>query len=117
MRKSVKKIVLTAREIRRLETRYNALLVKLGSLHEISQGSVMPQAPRAWRWTRKVAGKTVSVGLTPAKAQRMKRAIANHRALEKIIIEMREITQKLILGTPDSPPNPAKQSLPKPPLS
>jgi hypothetical protein len=54
------KIVLTTREIRRLETRDNALLVKLGSLHEISQGSVMPQAPRAWRWTRKVAGKTVS---------------------------------------------------------
>jgi hypothetical protein len=32
----------------------------------------------------------------------MKSAIADNRPLEKIIIEMRVITQKLILGTPDS---------------
>jgi hypothetical protein len=47
----------------------------------------------------------------------MKRAIANHRSLEKIIIEMREITQKLILGTPEPAPNSSKQSHPKSPLS
>jgi hypothetical protein len=113
----VKKTVLTAREIRRLETRYAALVEKLGTLQEISQGSVMPQAPRAWRWTRKVTGKTVSLGLTPAQAHRMKAAIANHRTLEKIIIEMREITQKLILGTPETSPTSPKQSPPKRPLS
>ena len=62
----------------------------------------MPQLPRAWRWTRKADGKTVSLGLTPAKAEKMKRAIANHRALDKIIDEMCEITQKLILKTPET---------------
>ncbi len=34
----------------------------------------------------------------------MKQAIANHRALNKIIDEMREITQKLILETPETSP-------------
>lgn len=61
----------------------------------------MPQLPNAWRWTRKVRGKTVSIGLSPAKAQKMKQAILNHRAMDKIIDEMREITQKLILETPE----------------
>ncbi len=61
----------------------------------------MPQPPRAWRWTRKVRGKTVSVGLSPEKAHKMKEAIANHRNLDKIIDEMREITQKLILESPE----------------
>ena len=62
----------------------------------------MPQPPRAWRWTRKVRGKTVTLGLSPEKAHKMKEAIANHRALDKIIDEMREITQKLILESPEN---------------
>ena len=32
----------------------------------------------------------------------MKQAIANHRSLDKIIREMREITQKLILEAPET---------------
>ena len=38
----------------------------------------------------------------PGKAEKMKRAIANHRALDKIIDELREITQKLILETSET---------------
>ena len=62
----------------------------------------MPQPPRAWIWTRKVSGKTVTRGLSPEKATEMKQAIANHRALEEIISELREITQKLILEAPET---------------
>ena len=98
----MKKPHLTPRKIRQLEARYRALVSQVGSFEALSQGSVMPQPPRAWRWTRKVGGKTVSLGLTPGKAEKMKRAIANHRALDKIIDEMREITQKLILETPET---------------
>lgn len=76
--------------------------MKLGDFKSLSQGSVMPQPPRAWSWTRKVAGKTVTRGLSPEKARQMKQAIANHRNLEKIIHEMREITQKLILESPET---------------
>ena len=73
----------------------------------------MPQPPRAWRWTRKVDGKTVSLGLTPGKAEKMKLAIANDRALDKIIDEMRAITQKLILETPETTPISKRRNHPK----
>lgn len=77
----------------------------------------MPRPPRAWRWTRKVAGKTVSLGLTPGKAGKMQQAIANRRAMDKIIDEMREITQKLILEGPETAPIPNLGKRPNPALS
>jgi hypothetical protein len=43
----------------------------------------------------------------------MKLAIANHRALDKIIDEMREITQKLILETPETSPISRRGKYPK----
>ncbi len=43
----------------------------------------------------------------------MKQAIANHRALDKIIEEMREITQKLILEAPETTPVSLPQNPPK----
>ena len=42
----------------------------------------------------------------------MKRAIANHRALDKIIDEMREITQKLILETPETTQISKRETIP-----
>lgn len=47
----------------------------------------------------------------------MKQAIANHRALDKIIDEMREITQKLILETPENTPISRSRNHPKTLLS
>jgi len=44
----------------------------------------------------------------------MKRAIANHRALDKVIDEMREITQKLILETPETAPISKRRNHPNP---
>lgn len=89
-------------EIRRLRRRYQALCKKLGGFGSLSQGSVMHEPPGAWRWTRKVAGKTVSRGLSAQQAVLIKTAIANQRAMDEIIDEMRAITQKLIVeaGTP-----------------
>jgi predicted flavoprotein YhiN len=93
------------------------LASQLGSFEALSQGSVMYQAPRAWRWTRKVGGKTVSLGLKPGQAERMKQAIANQRALNEMIDEMREITQKLILETPENTPIPHLKNRPNAALS
>jgi hypothetical protein len=115
--KAVKKPHLTPNKIRQLEARYRALASRIGSFEALSQGSVMLQPPRAWRWTRKVGGKTVSLGLAPGKAEKMKRAIANQRALKKIIDEMREITQKLILETPETTPISKRRNHPKTGLS
>ncbi len=43
----------------------------------------------------------------------MKQAIANHRGMDKIIDEMREITQKLILETPEKTQNLKLENHPK----
>jgi hypothetical protein len=104
---------LAPKEINRLQTRYRTLASRIGSFGALSQGSVMHQPPGAWRWTRKVNGKTVSLGLTSGKAEKMKQAIANDRALNEIIGEMREITQKLILNTPETRPEPRGENRPK----
>jgi hypothetical protein len=109
----VKNPLLTAREIQHLKARYHSLASRLGSFEALSQGSVIPQPPASWRWTRKVRGKTVSLGLTPQRAQQMKQAIANHRALDAIIDEMREITQKLILQSPEITQTPIPEKHPK----
>ena len=43
----------------------------------------------------------------------MKQAIANHRALDQIIDEMREITQKLIMLSPETIPSRTLKNPPK----
>lgn len=116
-KKNVKKTPLTAQEIRHLKARYRTLASRLGSFESLSQGSVMSQPPSAWIWTRKVSGKTVTRGLSAGKAEEMKQAIANHRALEQIIAELREITQKLILEAPEKVPVLKHENHPKRPLT
>ena len=108
---------LSAGETQRLQARYRALAKRLGNFESLSQGSVIPQPPSAWMWTRKVGGKTVTRGLSPEKAQQMKQAIINYRDLEAIIAEMREITQNLILHAPETPQKDHQPKRPKPPLS
>jgi len=117
MKEFVNKNTLTSREVQRLKRRYSQLVSQLGNFESLSQGSVMPQSPRAWRWTRKVRGKTVTRGLTAAKAERMKQAIINQRAMDEMIDEMRDITQKVILESPERPPIPDHKTHPKPALS
>jgi len=63
------------------------------------QGSVAFQAPGSWRWTFKIKGKTACVALSEEQATQMSQAIDNHKRLEELIREMREITQTLILET------------------
>jgi hypothetical protein len=59
-------------EIKKLNQRCQELAKELGSFTLLSQGSVMAQPPSAWRWTRKVSGKTVSRGLSAEQAVLMK---------------------------------------------
>jgi len=103
---------LTPQETQRLTRRYQRLAARLSRVGWISQGSVMHAPPGAWRWTRKVRAKTVSVALSAAQAQLMKEAISNHRQLDELVDAMREITQKLILG---ATPGVRRRSQPKPP--
>lgn len=83
----------------RLLRRYAILQKRLSSIGPVSQGSVAFQAPGSWRWTFKIKGKTACVALSEEQAAQMNQAIANHKRMEEIVREMREITQTLILET------------------
>jgi len=87
-------------ETKKIEERCKELAKKLGGLTLISQGSVMRQPPSAWRWTRKVSGKTVSRGLSAEQAALMKQAIANQRKMDGIIDELRALSQELVFALP-----------------
>ena len=87
----LKKALLTPAALSRLERRYLRLKQQLLELGWIAQGSVMPQPPRAWRLTRKVKAKTVSIALSEQQVPLYKAAIADHRKLEAILHQMREI--------------------------
>lgn len=82
-----------------LQRRLKTLQGQLAKLGPLSQGSVASYPPNSWRWTFKVRGKTACVALSEEQASQMQAAIENHRKLESILREMREITQTLILET------------------
>lgn len=90
------KAQLSPSALRRLEARYQRLKEQLLDLGWIAHGSVMAQPPRAWRLTRKVKAKTISLGLSPAQAALYKEAIANQRKLEEILRQMRELSEQAL---------------------
>lgn len=92
---------------RKLQRRYTALKEELSTLGWLTNGSVTPNHPGNWRWTRKINAKTVSVALSEAQAELFKDAIINHRKLESILLEMRAISQEVLLK---SAPGNAKRS-------
>jgi len=94
----------------KLERRYQALKEELATLGWLTHGSVTPNHPGHWRWTRKVKAKTVTVSLSPEQAGLFKDAIANHRKLEAILQEMRAISQEVLFK---SAPETRKKSPPK----
>ena len=98
----------------RLQRRYRTLQNQLAGLGQLSQGSVASYPPNSWRWTFKVRRKTACVALSAEQAAQMQAAIANHRKLEVIVQEMREITQTLILETvPGVPRRKSLSDIPK----
>lgn len=90
------KAELSPAALRRLEARYQRLKEQLLDLGWIAQGSLMPQPPRAWRLTRKVRAKTISLALSPQQAALYKEAIANQRQLENILRQMRELSEQAL---------------------
>ena len=104
-------------EISELKSRCKKLAKELGRFTLLSQGSVMAQLPSAWRWTRKVSGKTVSRGLSADQAELMKEAIANQRKLDGLIDELRAASQKLIFALPGKSPKTRRGKHPKTALS
>src|SRR5437762_14267710 len=87
-----------------LDKQFDCLRQKLARTGYISRGSVLARSVATsgrsgYQWTRKVAGKTVSVSLSPEQFQAMKRAISNQRQLRRTIEQMEKISRQLLFQT------------------
>jgi hypothetical protein len=98
----------------RLRRRYSALCEQLSTKALVLNGSLTPRSTSLWRWTRKLKTRTISQYLPEAAAADFRRAIANHRRLERILAELRRLSELILLTQHDLQP-PAKR--PKTPLS
>jgi hypothetical protein len=64
---------------------------------------VSAEVRAAGRWTRKVKAKTFTVTLSDKQAELFGRAIDDHRKLEKLIDQMRAISQDVLLNSIEGP--------------
>jgi hypothetical protein len=69
--------ILSPKEVRLLQKRYQELQSEIAQLGWIAQGSLMHPAPNAWRLTRKIKAKTLTTALSQAQASLFVQAI-NH---------------------------------------
>jgi hypothetical protein len=99
----MKKQPFFAHDTAKLRERFEWCKNELMTLDLVSQGSVTESHPGAWRWTRKVKAKTVTVALSNEQAHAFRLAIAQHRRLEKLIDEMRALSQRILLESIPGP--------------
>ena len=80
---------------------YERLRKSLAQIGYISQGSVLDRStlrpPRSgYQWTRKVAGKTITVALSDQQFQAFSQAVENERNLWKTIRKMEHISRRIL---------------------
>ena len=87
---------------------YHCLRNNLAQIGYISQGSVLDRstlqpARSGYQWTRKLAGKTITVALSPEQFQSLRQAIENGRKLRRTVGQMEKLSRQIIFGTvPDT---------------
>ena len=89
--------------VRALDQQYRRLRQSLAQIGYISQGSVLDRStlkpPRSgYQWTRKVARKTITVSLSAAQFQALKKAVENERILWKTIQQMEKVSRQILFG-------------------
>ena len=97
--------------------RYGRLKARLTQVGLILQGTITqraivgddPQEPGKkksygpyYQWTWKYKGRTKTVNLTASQAKTYRKAIRNHRMVEKTLREMREISLRICEATTES---------------
>jgi hypothetical protein len=85
------------------DRQYDQLRQRLSQIGYLSQGSVQDRTARqgggaGYQWTRKVAGKTVSVSLTQEQFGHMRQAIDNYREVRRFLGRMEKLSRKIIFG-------------------
>lgn len=101
----------STKQLQKLEERYEKLRARLSRTGLIQVGSITRRmdrrpsatAPGGWvergpyyQWTWKERGKTRTRNLSPPRARAWGRAIKSQRRLEKIILEMRELSLRIL---------------------
>ena len=99
----MKKRLLSAAQIAVLKKRFERCKTQILALDWVTQGSLSQSPQGNWRWTRKVKAKTVKVALSDKQAELFCRAIDDHRKLEKLIDQMRAISQQVLLNSVQGP--------------
>ena len=84
-----------------LQRQYDRLRESLANIGYISQGSVLDRSslrpPRSgYQWTRKVAGKTITVALSAQQFPALRQAIQNERQLWKTVRKMETISRRIL---------------------
>ncbi len=69
----------------------------------VQQRSVAASGRSGYRWTRKVAQKTVNVALSAAQFEAMQAAVTNERELWKTIQEMERVSRRIIFASAPDP--------------
>ncbi len=93
-----------------LHQRHKQLRQQLSQLGLLSQGSVQDRTARqgggaGYQWTRKVAGKTVTVSLSAEQFAKMKEAVGNYRTLRRQLSEIEKVSRQIIF---QSTPHPSR---------
>jgi hypothetical protein len=91
-----------------LRRQYERLRQSLAATGYISQGSVLDRstlrpARHGYQWTRKAAGKTVTVALNREQFEAWDQAIKNHRRLRQTIGKMEVLSRRILFkNMPDT---------------
>jgi hypothetical protein len=99
----MEKQLLSADQIAVLKKRFERCKTQLFAHDWVTQGSLSQSPQGNWRWTRKVKAKTVTVALSDQQTELFRRAIDDHRKLEKLIDQMRAISQQVLLNSVEGP--------------
>src|SRR5271168_2960688 len=94
----MKNHLLSAAQIAALRKRFERYKTQILALDWVTQGSLSQSPQGNWRWTRKVKAKTTTVALSDQQAELFRRAIDDHRKLEKLVDQMRAISQQMHLN-------------------
>jgi hypothetical protein len=103
-----------AREVQRLQQRYERLAARLARLGLIVQGTITkrsitkedPHHPGRsktigpyYQWTFKRSAKTVTVNLSASQRKPFQKAIDTNQSLEALLTQMRELSRKILDAT------------------
>jgi len=94
-----------------LQQEYDRLRKSLARMGYISQGSVLDRStlrpPRSgYQWTRKAAGKTITVALSEQQFEAFSQAVENERNLWKTIQKMEKISRRILF---ENRPHPGRR--------